>query len=150
MRYKFSEEGIEFNLQELQDISTTNADVLYAFYLHSHYKQPLITEQKIVEELAIDEYPTIDFNLYTIKEYNSNRRYSNFKCFNCDVRIKYTEVLTSSIPDADKVEYLRLISLCPPYSDEKIVEVTKVPRMLQFHEVVRVTKRGVILIKERS
>jgi hypothetical protein len=150
MRYKFSKEGIAFNFQELLDISTTDADVLYAFYLHSHYKQPLIKEHKIVEELALDEYPTIDFNLYTIKEYNSKVRYSNFKCFNCMVWLKYVEVLTSSLPDKDKVEYLRLISLCPPYSDEKIVEVTKVPRMLQFHELVRVTKRGVILIKERS
>jgi len=138
-----------FNLEELKAISTTNADILLAFYLHLRYRKKLADLHNAVDELYLDEYPTLNWSDYTIKEYGSKTLYSNFVCLNPNAKIKYLDVLNSSLPDKDKVTYLELVSICPPYSNEKFVPVTEVPRMLSIHGIVKAIEGGVLLIKER-
>ena len=150
MRYNLNHLlDLNFNLDELKSISKTNADILLAFYLHLNYGKELVDLHKAVEELALDEYPQLDWEFYTIKEYNGKVTYSNFKCLNSTSYLKHLDVLSSSLPDKDKVAYLELVSLCPVYSNTKFVPVTNVPQMLQLHGLVRVTNGGLILTKER-
>ncbi len=150
MRYNLkSLSDLNFNLDELRAISTTNADILLAFYLHLNYGKELVDLNDAVDKLALDEYPVMDWAFYTIKEYKGKPLYSNFVCLNPVSYIKYLDVLQSTLPDKDKVRYLELVSLCPTYSDTKFVPVNEVPRMLSIHGLVKATDGGIILIKER-
>ena len=141
-----------YNFQELKNISKTNADILLALYLSLNYKKELINLENAVKELALDEYPTLDWKLYTLKVYQEKVRFSNFVCLNPNSRIKYLDILQSSIPDKDKVAYIEYVSLCPSYSNEKFVPCSKfkVPRMLSLHGLVKATEGGIILVKERG
>ncbi len=139
--------SVKFNLQELKEKSSTNADILTLFYLHYAYLKDAINLNNVVEELALDEYPQLDWNLYTVKDYGTNKRSSIYKCTNPTTEINHVEVLTSSLSDKDKVKYLELVTLCS--TDTKFIPKIQVPQMLLIHGLVKPVRGGLILIKEQ-
>jgi hypothetical protein len=142
---------LNYNLQEIQKISNNASDVVMLSYLHFEFGEAIMTMRQFIREFCLTDYPTLDWDYYSYKEYKSHKRYSVFNV-TPNIKLNNIDIIKEDIYEEDRVRYLELVSMVAPYSFEKFIPIEKVGRVpndLVIRKLVKHVTGGIILPKER-
>ena len=142
--------GLNFNFSEVESISVYDADIIFLTYLAFNYNKKLPRVELILRRLGIIRHPSTRASKFLIPIRNSRDFISKFKFKDPVSKLKSTRILTENISPDYKVEYLRLVSLCPPYSHSKFVPEKTKSSVLVLHKFLAPVENGVILTAERG
>ena len=144
---------LNFNYNELKQQSVNSADILILLYLHLKYLRRVSKYETLVRKLNLDQYPTIRYSRYAKRDTHTKELMSIFSLEKPIIRLHYLDILWEDIDDYDRITYLKILSLIPPYSSNMFIPkelVNYVPSSLVTRGLIKPVDAGYVLLKERS
>jgi len=144
---------LNFNYVELKQQSINSADILVLLYLHLKYLKKVSKFETVVKRLNLCQYPTFKYRDYAKRDVKTKKLVSIFTLERPVSRLNYINILWEDIDDYERVTYLKLVSMLPPYSSNKVIPknlVSSVPSSLIVCGLIKPVEAGYALLKERG